>query len=377
LEGIKAILVILYVGLVGTSAFASEPDVLVAVREDAPPFASYPDPNGRPAGFLWEICQRAVTRAGYRTVAIPIGTEERTLFLRNGKMRDGRTPDLLCDPTTITINRIRNFDDGNGGAQALSFSPIVFIESATYVQRRSPGKLARGRLKKGEDPQAHCNLLRSTINDIATAATPSGFKLSDLFPVNPEEPDDMEGSSFAVWGYVKGTTIGDTIRASIDRIGENAIICTFEFDSHAEAARVFCEGKMLRYFGDREIVRAALREEFRKTGVPCGVDNAVPQGATYEPYAFVLSSACRREFPERFTLALYEMFADRTIDTLFDDHFTNGKSDYLSTLFAINSIPQGFPPDPPPPQSTFTSDQSQTTDQSQDCVETPCCARIP
>ena len=68
-----------------------------------------------------------------------------------------------------------------------------------------------------------------------------------------------------------------------------------------------------------------------------------PSGAgRYEPYAFVISSRTHPGLPEKIDLALYSMFQDGTIERLFAGHFPDTKmSDFLNTLFRINSIPAG------------------------------------
>ncbi|TCR87908.1 hypothetical protein [Rhizobium sp. BK376] len=83
-----------------------------------------------------------------------------------------------------------------------------------------------------------------------------------------------------------------------------------------------------------------------RAGVKCPADLSSTGNGDYEPYAVVLSSKHIPAFPERFTLALYGMFEDGTIERLFKGHFPDEtqKSQYLTILFAINSIPAGVPP---------------------------------
>lgn len=332
---------------------AATPEVLVAVRQDAPPFVSLPVGAEQPSGFFWDICERAVELAGYRPKLWPIDAADRTHILRSGSTVDGKMPDLICDPTTITLARMRNFDDQEGDAPGLSFSPIVFIANGSYVQQTTDAKPASGHIPKSRAPPAYCDTIISEMNSPPDSASGGSdhkkWWQPVLFPPRPGASSEKDGAPYAVWGYVKGSTIGDAIKEAIKRVGDQRIICPVAFSSHAEAAERFCEGKIFRYFGDVELIRAALTDYFRKTGRKCPTDQSAANEGTYEPYAFVLSVTCRPEFPERFTRALYAMFEDETIDRLFASHFPGSeKSQYLGTLFRINSIPLGDEPAPAP-----------------------------
>ena len=288
---------------------------------------------------------------------LPIDAAGRGQILRTGYSPEGFAPDLVCDPTTITLARMRNFDDLDGGAPRLSFSPIVFLANASYVQQPKTEEPAAGRVAATEDPEVFCQDKKARLADpIVEHESPKRkWYQPSLLPVDPEEPEKSAEPTYEIWGYVEGSTIGEAIGAAIDRVGDRQIVCAIALPSHADAAEQFCNGKIFRYFGDIEIIQAALSEWFRKNKRQCLTDQRGPTGATYEPYAFVLSSNCRPEFPERFTRALYAMFAEGTIDQLFEKRFPGRKSDYLSTLFRINGIPKGNGPDlPPPPADTVT-----------------------
>lgn len=159
--------------------------------------------------------------------------------------------------------------------------------------------------------------------------------------------DDLH---FRVWGYVAGSTIGAELERDFRPGGTtrqaesdvNLITCLTPFASHAEAAEAFCQGRLAQYFGDAEIVKAALRTYREASGEACAADLNPTRQGTYEPYAFVLSRARYPDFPERFVLALYGMFEDETVERLFRGHFPDVEaSDYLQTLFRINRIPRG------------------------------------
>lgn len=324
-----------------TAATATR-EVLVAVRQDAPPFASYAK-GDQPGGFFWDICERAVDRAGYRLKTQSVSTTDRTQILQTGTTRDGVTPDLLCDPTTITLARMRNFDDLEGDAPALGFSPVVFIANGSYIQLPLSAKREYDRVPKGKKPREYCaeilSQMKGHLDPRDDPPRPPWWR-PILFPVSNEP-----GLRFEVWGYVEGSTIGDALNEAIGRVGDQRFICPVPFSSHTEAAERFCEERIFRYFGDVELIRAALLDYFRTTGTKCQADESATNEGTYEPYAFVLSAARYPEFPERVTRALYAMFQDGTIDKLFASHFPGSeKSQYLDTLFRINSIPLGAEP---------------------------------
>lgn len=327
------------------------PEVVVAVRQDAPPFVSFD--NGTPTGFLWDLCERAVKRAGYRPRPVEINAEDRPHLLRSGRTTSGATPDLLCDPTTITLARMENFDDETGDAPWLTFSPIVFIANGAYVQQRYRNPPAIGHLPDNKTkPTEFCRkIVEDLENETKTSdEPPPKWYQPEWFPPDPADPKQAEGAPYAVWGYVEGSTIGDAVKEAVSRVGDVQVICLKAFASHAAAATRFCERRVFRYFGDADIIRSALTDYFRREGRPCEADSSsADDEGTYEPYALVLSSACRPEFPERLARALYGLFEDRTVDRLFATHFpTSEMSPYLNTLFRINSIPRGRESEPAP-----------------------------
>ncbi len=163
------------------------------------------------------------------------------------------------------------------------------------------------------------------------------------FTLRRPQGNSEETKTFEIWGYVEGSTIGETLEAQIGRRSQgNWVICPIALPSHTKAAAEFCAHRLARYFGDLDIIKAALTEHRERNGSGCAADNSSANVGTYEPYAFVLSSHRFPDFPERLTLALYEMFGDGTIERLFAGHFPGAKkSQHLSTLFRINSIPEG------------------------------------
>ena len=106
----------LAIALVGAGA-AEAQEIRIGMRADAKPFVHEAAP-GVFEGFLADVCRAAVADAGYGAVSevrIDAGT-------RLGELTG---VDLVCDPTTLTLERAGRFD----------FSPIVFIANATFVSR--------------------------------------------------------------------------------------------------------------------------------------------------------------------------------------------------------------------------------------------------
>jgi hypothetical protein len=199
----------------------------------------------------------------------------------------------------------------------------------------------------GEDPQPPWILPPN--EGANSAGEPKGDQkwITLRKPEEEAEPDketDEVGRTrtYEVWGYVDGSTIGEAVEAWAERqSAENSIICPWALESHEQAAKFFCAGLLYRYFGDADIIKAALGDR-KRPGKSCTTHVMPIAGGTYEPYAFVVSQLKFPELPKLITLALYGMFEDGTVERLFAGHFPDTKkSQFLSTLFRINSIPAG------------------------------------
>ncbi|WP_165814829.1 transporter substrate-binding domain-containing protein [Labrenzia sp. 011] len=335
----------------GDRTFAGpEETVRIAARDDARPFIWKDAETGHYLGFFWDICTEAVQRAGFRFESVSIDAAERSAFLSAGK----EDIDLLCDPTTITLLRMRNFTRAGGGeASHLAFSPIIFVANGTHAVQRFGqkgwgwGKIPEN-IQEGED---YCRVLKQRpLSDAEQIELPE-----DDDNAKPDKPwitffppknDAGENSTFEFHGYVEGTTIGNKVelearlRSSSHKTGP--VICTSPMSSHHEAAKAFCEGRVSRYYGDADIVRASISAYRAKPGVSCLNSYTIAPGGTYEPYAFVASSRSIPEFPELLTFSLYSMFSDGTMERLYKGHFPETqKSQHLNTLFGVNAIPKG------------------------------------
>ena len=163
--------------------------VLMGVRVDAKPFAWQDPASGSFLGFLVDLCTDAVTRAGYPFEQVPITAAERIEVLKG----DRGDIDVLCDPTTITLSRMRAFA-GLKPPGSVAFSPIVFVANGTYMTRTDLKGVREE--APGDDPEA-CLAPPVSEVDKASAATPAAgaaVKAASL--------------KFLRAGYVVGTTIG-------------------------------------------------------------------------------------------------------------------------------------------------------------------------
>ncbi len=85
----------------------------IGFRTDAPPFASR-SADGEPLGFTVAVCrdiaeavQQALQGAEIEILYEPVNVEDRFQKLESGAI------DILCGPTTITLDRIQRFDFTN------------------------------------------------------------------------------------------------------------------------------------------------------------------------------------------------------------------------------------------------------------------------
>lgn len=391
--------------------------VKMAVRTDTRPFIWKNTASDEFLGFYWDICTEAIYRAGYQLETVEIGSAERKSILGTGRMTtkgNGQAPariasltgkppanrpsqtelmeiDFLCDPTTITLQRMRSFPVEDG-TPVLHFSQIVFVANSSFVKSKAGKDITKNEGKLPEDgPEPTCACILPWIDHLGAAArgepspphscpnawwpekepakaenvedgevsgeegTPQNqqasfwdrFKIEFQFvPATPEQVKTEIPKDYEIWGYVEGSTIGDALNALLSKPPKNQIgakiVCSRSYTSHTAAARAFCSGELSRYYGDLDIVQASLADQRNQTRTECAMDPAPAGAGRYEPYAFVISSRSHPGLPEKIDLALYSMFQDGTIERLFAGHFPDTKmSDFLNTLFRINSIPAG------------------------------------
>jgi ABC-type amino acid transport substrate-binding protein len=311
---LHALLALVLIGLALApvrAAAQAEPDrgIVMAVRADAPPFAWRDPATGILRGFLYDLCVAAVVRTDFFIASMrAVLPEERDAIFEG---RDASV-DLLCDPTTISLARLRAF-----AARGLEFSPIVFVANGSYVA--NPDRAAGARAVPLDD----------------------GACLRD-----PGAAEPTEGAALrrVAAGFVRGTTGEATLRATIRdgalRLAPGEVACPVVMESHWDAARAFCDGALGYYFGDEDILRSALALA-RADDAGCALAAAAPNPLSYEPYAFVLSDRTPG-FRVAFEIALYEVFLTGKAEHVFAEHFPGrSMSAFLETLFRINRIPPG------------------------------------
>ncbi len=333
--------------------------VRIGVRVDARPFVWWDESTEGYNGFVYDLCLKAVTRAGYLPVEMPVDSQKRSAFFENG----AGDYDLLCDPTTLTLQRALDFAKPEGDKIAFKdyeFSPIYFLANGGHIELSPKGAIdGKGAFsirtevlrEQGCDAvvennwrSKNPNNLDTTTNQSETAVDTPDFWhwLRGIVQLRYRGPDEVvvvPNTNIAVWGYVDGTSIEKFIKAQQKQQGgERSTVCLKVFETHNEAVDRFCSGYLARYYGDLDIIRATILEK----GRTCEYQESPEQERTYEPYAFVLSSARHPGFPKRFITALYGLFHDGSLRASHRASFPNVEmTSYLNTLFQINDIPSG------------------------------------
>lgn len=309
----------------------TDADLRLAVRADVPPFVWKDADSGEFNGFFWDICTAAVIRAGYRVGRpVEISADQRAAFLASG---EGGF-DILCDPVTITLGRLRALNDR---APNLQFSPILFFAAGSSAMRGGRGiRWLDEEVAERKPCEAFIREAEGKAEEgAATGWWPPRFT-----------PQILKGMQ--IWGFVRGTTTERTVRRAAEA-ETGTRICLRDFESHAALVQAFCTGSVFRYFGDIDIVRASIRTWEKSTGQDCTADLApagpgvVPVADSYEPYALVVAQTpVHPNLPSQIALELYGMFSDGTIDRLYAGHFQGVEPiEDLRTLFRINAVPAG------------------------------------
>ncbi|NOD75651.1 MULTISPECIES: hypothetical protein [unclassified Ruegeria] len=374
--------------------------IIMGARTDVPPFIWKDKKSQKYRGLFWDICVEALVRSDRPFDTVPISAGQRSDLLSNGSYCTNEnenydsctaeigTVDLLCDPTTVNLKRMQTFteidDEQTGeGLHRFVFSPILYLANGSYFQLGYPRRVFREKLAKelerrcvqfpGLDPvfcdkrenptglewlrrpdkslfgrkpsidwKTACDaILNAMATDLELPDSTEDQKRKVWPPQIWPEPDPVQ-PEFEIWGYLDGSTIGPSVVKAAELAPSSIGICTQAFESHTSATEAFCNGKIYRYFGDVDLVRASV-DAYRANNSDndCPADETRSSQGTYEPYALVLSNE-NSGFPEDFTLALYSMFTDGTIAQMFNGRFGERRqSQYLETLFRINSIPTG------------------------------------
>ena len=197
--GYAAALVAALIAVSGTAVSATldhikqDHTLRIAYRDDAPPF-SYKGTDGKPAGFMVDLC-RAVARGlaqqlnspPLEIVYVPVTATERFDAIAKGKA------DLLCEPTTQTLSRRAEVD----------FSIPTFVDGA-------------GLMIRNDGPKSLVAL--------------GGRKI----------------------GVLAGTTTEQELNASLKDAGITATVVPAR--THDEGLEMLDDGKVSAYFADRAIL---------------------------------------------------------------------------------------------------------------------------
>ncbi|MEM7729135.1 MAG: transporter substrate-binding domain-containing protein [Pseudomonadota bacterium] len=242
----------------------------ICYRSDAAPF-SYVGTDGHPVGYSIEICEAAAARLGMETAMVEVDSLNRLDALSDDRC------DMLCEATSITMDRRRNYE----------FSLITFLTGSALLY-----------------PQ-----------DLADA--PDGDR------------------SIAV-GYLTGTTVAEHHRAGTLIGGGRADFAFEPFDDHTIAAEALAAGTIQSYVADREILNAIMEDHAELAST----HRVSRESITYEPYAIAVrigDDRLRIALDE----VLVEMFRSGTIFDLLAKHIPNRRFDpVLTDLFAIQSLPE-------------------------------------
>ncbi|MFV2052981.1 transporter substrate-binding domain-containing protein [Aliiroseovarius sp. YM-037] len=239
-------LAIVALALSGHGAAAQEVELRIGVRTDAAPFSyqrsgrrastiSIPGPliNQGYDGFVVYLCDRALLdlqrQMGDRLKVVPVNVQASNRFeeLRNGGI------DLLCDPATITRERVREF---------LASMPI-YISGITFA-------------KQPEIPPQYCGSIAGIVG--RTTAETNGIHLildnGEWPQFEPLVRDYLtKGDEWTEPNHACNALV-DTGQA----VAGSRPVPIRLFDNHIDAAAAFCDSEILYYVGDIEIVERNL-----------------------------------------------------------------------------------------------------------------------
>jgi len=171
--------------------------IRIAYRADAPPF-SYNGSNGKPSGFMLDLCRAVVVRLGQqlnlpslKTTYVTVTAADRFDAIRQNKA------DLLCEPTSSTLSRRRLVD----------FSIATFVDGASLM-------------------------------------------------ITPDGPHNIQELAGRTVGVLAGTTTEQELRNSLQRASVTATVIPAK--THAEGLAMLDDGKASAYFADRSILLALI-----------------------------------------------------------------------------------------------------------------------
>ena len=315
----------------------------MGVRTDARRFIAWSDQSEDVLGFFWDICTEAVDRAG-NTIATKVQVDAtlRADFLIRA---------LVI--TTCSVTLLRSRWSGCGASPTRQKRPSwssrlsyswEWLVRATRAGSAGPG--GSGQSERRRDPRDVRRSDRGAQSMAPPAVDRRGIALR--LPRNA----GRDYTDFEIWGYVTGSTIGETVKTSA-RASEATLICIDEQLCMRMRRRSSAPASCPDIRGRTHCDRRSRSTSSRQITHVLWTTHRRPRGRTSPTRSL---SPCRRawSFPERFALALFGMFSDGTVGRLFSGHFGTRKSQYLGTLFQINSIPPGGEVLPPPSNRSST-----------------------
>lgn len=332
--------------------------IVIGVRDNARPYVwieTTAEGHLLPKGYLGEVCALLAANAALTYKIVSVDASGRDIILNGGLSEI----DLLCDPTTVTVNRLENFQRASGKSQ-WHISPILHLANRGYLDRiPEEKKTAFSRWK---------NCIKAYLSREEAPETLGCIRLKldrkiDISPVNIA---------------VIGTTSALVLNCNKP---DSCILAK----SHEDAAKKFCTYREpVRYHGDAELIQAAVRhwDETHPTApgerrcastplltvpAPSAAENLINAGETssarnYEPYVLVFKNSNDKvdDLGQRLTLALYRLASNGRLRLLLESHFPDAEiSSDLDSLFRILSIPAG-PVSASGGQAGVTSSSGQT-----------------
>jgi polar amino acid transport system substrate-binding protein/glutamate/aspartate transport system substrate-binding protein len=199
-----AVLIVLAATLRPVTALAGalerihQDDILrVAYRADAPPF-SYQNSDGKPAGFMVDLCQAVANRLAQQLGLPSLKTNYVTVTAANRfEAIQQNKADMLCEATSSTLSRRKLVD----------FSVATFVDGASLM-------------------------------------------------IGPNGPHNLQELAGRTVGVLAGTTTEQELRKSLSLAGLTAEVIPMK--THAEGLAMLDDNKISAYFGDRSILMALI-----------------------------------------------------------------------------------------------------------------------
>lgn len=267
----------------GAIPLQAQETVRVGFRADAPPFSFRLGAQTEYHGFLAELCVDIIKDAGLALEPVEISAENRFDMLSRGGGAGGI--DLLCDPTSINLERMSNY----------LLSPIVFATGAGYLRH--------SRIGNGEDNR----------NEVLV-------------------------------GYLRGTTASTAVdiarnSAQVIKTVSGGTIRNVEVDDHIDGITRICQGKLDFYFGDIDILRAVQANLMATQGLDCGrVLGSDGRLFSYEAYALA-SNAGRPDLALLVQRGVFMAFSDGRARESYARNFDRrDMGAALKAVFALNAV---------------------------------------